>query len=63
VDIEIFRDAMNKLTEKILRLQGDGDYAGVGKFYEDYGEISPTLRSDIARLKSRGIPVDVVFGK
>ena len=61
VDVENFRDAINSLAEKILRLQGDGDHAGVGKFYEDYGQISPTLRNDLAKLRTREIPVDVVF--
>ena len=56
-----FRDGMNSLAEKILRLQGDGDYEGVGKFFDDYGKISPTLSQDLAKLKTRGIPVDVVF--
>ena len=63
VDAEKFRDALNSLAEKILRLQGDGDYDGVGKFYEDYGQISPTLSADLARLRAKGIPVDVVFGE
>ena len=63
VNVEKFRDGMNALAEKILRLQGDGDYEGVGKFYDDYGKISPTLSADLAKLRTRGIPVDVVFGK
>jgi hypothetical protein len=61
VNEEKFRDGINSLAEKILRLQGDGDYEGVGKFYDDYGKISPTLSQDLAKLKTRGIPVDVVF--
>ena len=61
VDVEKFRAGMDALAEKILRLQGDGDYEGVGKFYDDYGKISPTLSGDLAKLRTRGIPVDVVF--
>jgi hypothetical protein len=52
---------MNALSEKILTLQGNGDYEGVGAFQEQYGKISPQLQSDLARLKTKGIPVDVVF--
>jgi hypothetical protein len=63
VNAEKFRDGINSLAEKILRLQGDGDYDGVGKFYDDYGKVSPTLASDLAKLKTQGIPVDVVFGE
>ncbi len=62
VDPEKFRDGIESLADKILRLQGDGDYEGVGKFYDDYGTISPTLSADLAKLATRGIPVDVVFG-
>jgi len=62
VNADKFRDGINSLAEKILRLQGDGDYDGVGKFYDDYGKISPTLSQDLAKLGTKGIPVDVVFG-
>lgn len=62
VDPEKFRAGIESLAEKILRLQGDGDYEGVGKFYDDYGTISPTLTADLAKLATKGIPVDVIFG-
>jgi hypothetical protein len=63
VDPEKFRAGIESLAEKILRLQGDGDYDGVGKFYDDYGKISPTLSQDLAKLRTKGIPVEVVFGE
>ena len=52
---------MNALSAKILSLQGDGDDVGVGTFQTEFGAISPALQSDLDRLGSRGIPVDVVF--
>ena len=61
VDFDKFQAGMNALTEKILTLQGNGDYEGVGVFQEQYGKISPQLQSDLDRLKTKGIPVDVVF--
>ncbi|HEX2722577.1 MAG TPA: hypothetical protein VHM24_06630, partial [Gemmatimonadaceae bacterium] len=61
VDFAKFQSGMNALTEKILTLQGNGDYEGVGAFQEQYGTISPELQRDLDRLKSKGIPVDVVF--
>jgi hypothetical protein len=33
----------------------------VGTFMSGYGVIRPELQGDLARLSSRGIPVDVVF--
>jgi len=61
VDFAKFQAGMNALSEKILTLQGNGDYEGVGAFQEQYGKISPELQKDLERLKTKGIPVDVVF--
>jgi hypothetical protein len=61
VDVTKFQAGMNTLSEKILTLQGNGDYEGVGAFQEQYGKISPELAKDLGRLKTKGIPVDVVF--
>ena len=61
VDVPAMRTAVDSLASQILRFQGDGDYAGVKRFMEARGKLSPTLEADMARLKTRGIPVDVVF--
>ena len=61
VDFDKFQAGMNALSEKILTLQGNGDYDGVGAFQEQYGKITPELQRDLDRLKTKGIPVDVVF--
>lgn len=55
------REAMNKLSEKILTLQGNGDYAGVGQLLEQQGQISPQLQADLDKLAEASIPVDIVF--
>lgn len=61
VDMDKFPVGMNALTEKILTLQGTGDYEGVGAFQQQYGTISPELQKDLDRLKTKGITVDLVF--
>ncbi len=61
VDFDKFRAGMNALATKILTLQGDGDYAGVGAFNDQYGKITPETQKDLARLASLGVPVDVIF--
>ncbi|HET7204391.1 MAG TPA: hypothetical protein VFI92_13580, partial [Steroidobacteraceae bacterium] len=61
VDMPKMRRAMDELSARILKLQGDGDYAGVAKLTEDLGAIRPQLASDLARLADRNIPVDVTF--
>jgi hypothetical protein len=61
VNEPVMRTAMNELSALILKLQGDGDYAGVVAFMEKYGSIGPDLQADLDRLSRKGIPVDVVF--
>lgn len=61
VDVPKMRSAVDSLAARILRFQGDGDYAGVKTFMESRTQLSPTLKSDLERLGSAGIPVDVVF--
>jgi hypothetical protein len=61
VDMAKMRAAMDELSALILKLQGDGDYAGVGRLTADLGSVRPQLASDLARLADRSIPVDVTF--
>lgn len=61
VDFKKMEDAMNGLSALILKLQGDGDYNGVVKLTKEKGHISPQLQKDLDRLKSAGIPDDIVF--
>lgn len=61
VNFERMQQGIDMLAGKILRLQGTGDYAGVGEFMTGYGVIRPELQGDLGRLSSRGIPVDIVF--
>jgi hypothetical protein len=61
VDFEKLPQAMDALSEKILRLQGDGDYAGVQALMDKYGKVGPQLQSDLERINAAGIPTDIVF--
>jgi hypothetical protein len=61
VDFDKMRDAMNALSEHILRLQGEGDYAGATTFMEQQGTIGPELQRSLDWLATAGIPVDIVF--
>lgn len=60
-DYDKMIEAMNALTEKILRLQGDGDYEGVAEFVAQYARVPQQLQADLDRLAEAGIPVDIVF--
>ena len=63
VNFDKMQAAVNSLSEKIIRLQGDGDYAGAVKFVKEMGTISPTLAADLKRISAAGIPVDVIFNQ
>ena len=61
VNFEAMQEAMNALSNKILTLQGDGDYEGVSALLGEMGVIRAELQSDLDRLGAAGIPVDIVF--
>ncbi len=61
VDFNKMKEAMNALSEKILTLQGNGDYAGVAQLVEEKGKIGTVLQSELDRLSDENIPVDIVF--
>lgn len=61
VDFDKLREAMNALSEKILTLQGNGDYDGVAQLVDDKGKIGEVLQAELDRLSEQNIPVDIVF--
>lgn len=61
VDFVKMREAMNALSEKILTLQGNGDYEGVAGLVEEKGKIGDVLQAELDRLSEQNIPVDIVF--
>jgi hypothetical protein len=61
INMDKMREAMNSLSEKILTLQGDGDYNGVAELVATLGVVSPQLKADLDKLTDAGIPVDVTF--
>jgi len=61
VEMDRMREAVDALSERILRLQGDGDYAAVQAWVEPMVRVGPTLAADLERVDAAGIPVDIVF--
>jgi len=61
VNPEKLEVATASLSEKILTLQGDGDYEGVAELVRSKGLIKSQLQKDLERLNEAGIPVDIVF--
>jgi hypothetical protein len=54
-------EAVDLLAERLIRLQGDGDYTAVSAFLDRYVAIDSELEADLRRLSAADIPVDVVF--
>lgn len=61
VNFEKMTQAMNKLSEKILVIQGNGDYEASKELLNTQGIISEQLAADLKLLEERQIPVDVTF--
>ncbi|PLX11877.1 MAG: hypothetical protein C0598_07160 [Marinilabiliales bacterium] len=62
-DMEKMKAASAELTEKILKLQGDGDYEAAKAWIEKDGIIKDQLKADLARVNEAGIPVDIYFNQ
>lgn len=61
VDFEKMKAAMNELTEKILIIQGDGDFEQAKTWVEADGKIKEDLQKDLDKINEAGIPRDIVF--
>ena len=61
VDMLKMTEAIDALSNKILTLQGDGDYAGVAELVADKGVIKAQLQQDLDKLTAANIPVDIDF--
>ncbi|MBS3806913.1 MAG: Zn-dependent hydrolase [Bacteroidales bacterium] len=61
VNFEKMTQAMNDLGEKILVIQGQGDYEAAQKMVTQMGNIREDLRDDLQRLSDEGIPRDIRF--
>ncbi len=61
VNFDKTREAMNKWSAMVLKFEGDGDYAGASSYLESNGKIREPLQSDLERLKTANIPLDIVY--
>lgn len=61
VQLDRMPQAVRAIAQRILTLQGDGDYQGAGRLLAERAVVPPALRADLGRLEAAGIPVDVAF--
>lgn len=63
IEKEKFENAVKLLSNKILTIQGDGDYNKAMQFIEKYNVMNDDLKKDIDGLKQKSIPVDIIFNQ
>ena len=61
VNLDEMKAAVVSLVEKILTVQGDGDYEAAKTWVEGDGVMTEDLRAALDRVNAAGIPVDIVF--
>ncbi|HEX6852124.1 MAG TPA: hypothetical protein VF139_12055 [Candidatus Polarisedimenticolaceae bacterium] len=61
VDFEKMGAAVDRLAEKILRLQGDGDYEGSLAFLPKGAQPTGSLKATLDAVNASDVPTDVVF--
>ena len=61
INFEKMKKASKYLTQKILKIQGDGDYNAAKEWIETDGIIPEQLQEDLDKVNSMGIPVDIYF--
>lgn len=61
VNADQFEVAVARLSEMLIKIQGDGIYQVAETLLKTKGIIMPGLRADLDRLEAAKIPVDIVF--
>ncbi len=61
INLEKMKEASVELTQKILKIQGDGNYEAASAWINTNGKISPQLQADLDRVNEKGIPSDIYF--
>jgi hypothetical protein len=61
VDFDKMRAATNALSETLLTIQGDGDYAKAKDLTDRLGVVGDELAADLAKLDAAKIPIDIRF--
>ncbi|HAF28842.1 MAG TPA: Zn-dependent hydrolase [Bacteroidales bacterium] len=61
INFDKMKEAMLKLSEEILVIQGDGNYEAAKKLVNEKGFIRDELLNDLYKIQKERIPKDVVF--
>ena len=58
---DLFEKALKSLANKLLTLQGNGDYQATKNFILKYNSMPENLQTDLDRLTNQGVPKDIYF--
>jgi hypothetical protein len=61
VNLELMKEAIAEMLNKIIVIQGDGDYEAAKQWVESDGVMSEELKADLDRVNEAGIPKDIIF--
>lgn len=61
VNFDKMKESMNSLAARIIKVQGDGNYAEAASWIANESGIDASLQSDLDRIANAGIPKDVVW--
>lgn len=61
VNFEQMKASVIAQVEKILTIQGDGDYEAAKNLVDNFGVMTEQLRKDLDKVNATGLPVDIVF--
>ena len=61
VNFDKMTETMKELGEKILTIQGDGNYDAAKQMVDEMGQIREQLQADLDRIANAGIPRDIRY--
>ncbi|MEA3496136.1 MAG: Zn-dependent hydrolase [Bacteroidota bacterium] len=61
INFDNMKEAVKVLAEKIITIQGDGNYEVAKAWVEKDGKIKDQLQADLDRLADKNIPRDIIF--
>ena len=63
VNFDKMKEAVESQLQRVLIIQGDGDYDAAAELINADGNMVDHLQSDLERVNSANIPVDIVFNQ
>ena len=61
VNENAMQEAIRSLSNRIITIQGDGDYEKAGELISQYAIMDETLEAALKKVEEKDIPVDVIF--